>query len=536
MKHEERRLAAVGLILLVIGSYGIWASHGSKRDTVYTDVCRTPLSILEPSSPRQIGSAIVFHGLSANRRIMQTFGQGLAALGLRVYLVDSPGHGDSTERFTFARAEKCAGDLIEVLARRAEINPDTTALAGHSMGGAIAIRLADRLPTAATIAISPAPMIPGMRVPFGLVPYSLPRRMPVNLLVFSGGWEPSLAREPHQGLIQAAGGERLQPEDFRQRRAAKLVVIPEATHVSLLFDRRVKDWSADWVRHALNISETQSLPAVGLSHGFPVAGGLLGLLGLLLLFPALTTGLTALFGPSPAETLKPPLPTIRTLTQWTVAALFSVAVLYYWVPLKALRMFNGDYLASFLLIAGLALLLLVRRETKGTFQFEARAAAMACVLGLIVMVAVGAWLNWQLTDAWMTVARWMRWIPLVFVALPYHLAEELALGAPRESDTSAPQSKRKGPVSQTAEYIRRRRMVLFLAVRLVLWLALLFALFAFRSGQILVPLLAVYLVLFSLLQRLGMDAVRQRTGSITAAALFGAILAAWFVAAVFPLA
>jgi hypothetical protein len=55
------------------------------------------------------------------------------------------------------------------------------------------------------------------------------------------------------------------------------------------------------------------------------------------------------------------------------------------------------------------------------------------------------------------------------------------------------------------------------------------------SGQVLIPLLFVFLAAFSILQRLAADGVRRRTGSATAAILFSAILAAWFVAAVFPL-
>ena len=59
--------------------------------------------------------------------------------------------------------------------------------------------------------------------------------------------------------------------------------------------------------------------------------------------------------------------------------------------------------------------------------------------------------------------------------------------------------------------------------------------YALASGQVLIPLLFVYLAVFSMLQRLATDALRSRTGSATAAAFFGAILAAWFIAAVFPL-
>jgi hypothetical protein len=79
------------------------------------------------------------------------------------------------------------------------------------------------------------------------------------------------------------------------------------------------------------------------------------------------------------------------------------------------------------------------------------------------------------------------------------------------------------------------RFALFLLLRLILWLACIFALYAFTSGQILVLILGLYLALVSIFQRLGCDAVRRRTGSPAAAAAFGAILDAWFIAAVFPL-
>jgi len=69
----------------------------------------------------------------------------------------------------------------------------------------------------------------------------------------------------------------------------------------------------------------------------------------------------------------------------------------------------------------------------------------------------------------------------------------------------------------------------------LLWLALMFALYILGSRQILILLLSIYLALLAILQRWAADAVRRRTGSAGAAALFGAILNAWFVAAVFPL-
>ncbi len=511
MKRHERVRALLGLVLLAVAWPLVRFAHGPARDIVVSDICHTPVRILEPQAPRRIGSAVILHGLSASRGLMQTAGQWLAALGLRVYLVDSPGHGDSNEPFSFSHAEQCAGDLVESLARSGEIHLDSTVLFGHSLGGAIAIRLADRFPTAATIAVSPAPLVRLEKLPPEMLPYALPRRMPVNLLVFVGGWEPAISAEADQALMRAAGGERLQPEDFRQRRAAKLVVMRMATHTSLLFDRRVKDWSVDWIRSALNEPS-----AVSVSAGSPVAGGLLGLTGLLLLFPAVASGLSSLLGATATEQASAFPATGKVLALWAAASLSAVSLQRFWVPLKGLRLLTGDYLASFVLLSGGVLLVLLWKEARAGIHWDARAVVLACALSLATVLAFGAWLTWQLTDAWMNAARWWRFVAATLVCLPYFLAEELALGPPAAGK-------------------RRGRFALFLVLRLELWLALLLALYAFRSRQILVVLLAIYLLLVCVAQRGASDAVRRRTGSLTAAAMIGAILTGWFIAAVFPL-
>jgi len=103
------------------------------------------------------------------------------------------------------------------------------------------------------------------------------------------------------------------------------------------------------------------------------------------------------------------------------------------------------------------------------------------------------------------------------MALPYFLAEELALGP--------------------AGFTRlARRWTRYVLLRLILWLTLMFGILVLFSGQVLLALLLPYLLIGSLGQRLGADWLRHHTGSPEAAALFSAILAAWFMAAVFPLA
>ena len=56
-----------------------------------------------------------------------------------------------------------------------------------------------------------------------------------------------------------------------------------------------------------------------------------------------------------------------------------------------------------------------------------------------------------------------------------------------------------------------------------------------HNGEILMGLLSLYMALFNLLQRSGMDIVRTVTGSAAATALFGAILLAGFCLVIFPL-
>jgi hypothetical protein len=79
------------------------------------------------------------------------------------------------------------------------------------------------------------------------------------------------------------------------------------------------------------------------------------------------------------------------------------------------------------------------------------------------------------------------------------------------------------------------RLLVFVGLRLEIWLVCLLAYFELASGQAMIAILLPGLALFSILQRLGTDAISQRTGSAVGASIFSAILAAWFIAAVFPL-
>lgn len=529
--RRDALLALAGLVMLAYA--GADAFRSQPRTFEYQmDACHTPVTVMEPLQEPPVANAIVIHGLAANRHIMTYTARWLSAQGLRVYALDLPGHGDSTEHFTYANAESCAGQAIDELAERGDIRVDRTILLGHSMGGEIAIRLADRFPnTAATIAISPAPLV-------------APLRMPANLMVASAQFDIPWLRATARQLASDAGGTRISPDDFAQRRAFKLLDLSFSDHVSLLFDARAGEKYAAWTRQALGIpGPPEPVP------GSPRLALLLGCAGIVLLFPLAATLIAgpgrrgaqhfpdrdpeAKFGAQVPDDAAPSALAPRTaLLYCGVAAVLAVAFLaavphYEWLGLS-----NGSYLTTCLLISGMALAaLVVRRDTN--WGWSVRGVFSAIALAFIFAMASRAWLGgadgnaagWSLSRAGLdsamqglllTSPRWLRLGPAALAVFPYCLAEEIALG-PRLPG------------------MNWRRFGLFVAMRFELWLPMAAAILITMNSQVLIAVLLPGFIGASVAQHYGSEAVRRRTGSPAAAAIFGAIIAAWFIVSVFPL-
>jgi pimeloyl-ACP methyl ester carboxylesterase len=439
---------------------------------------------------------------------MQQIGQWLAAQGFRVYLPDAPGHGATPGSFTHTATVDSYLRLLAELEQKENnsggkteaLNPQTTILIGHSMGAEMAVRLADYFPVAGTIAFAPAPMV-------------LPRRMPANLLVIGAQLDLPPMHESAQRLLQAAGGSRTALEDFQQKRAANGIVVPWTAHGTVVLDSRAARTMASWARAAIGLTGPVETP-----RGSPFIGEILGIAGICLLFSLATTWIVRMFRANFApEQRLAPLSVKALIARWSVAALLALSVVTLWYPQRLFPFYEGGYLASFLLLAGMALALLFRKQFRSVFDHGHRPALAAAALGLLVIFGLGAWLNWQLTEVlWTSGVRWFYFVPLFLANLPYTMAEEVALGSPGGSR-------------------RAERFGTFLVLRLILWFALLAGVLIFLSGQVLMVVLAPLFIAVSLGQRFGGDALRRRTGSFAAAAIFSAILAAWFMVAVFPL-
>ncbi|MBV9887530.1 MAG: hypothetical protein JO119_13365, partial [Acidobacteria bacterium] len=205
------------------------------------------------------------------------------------------------------------------------------------------------------------------------------------------------------------------------------------------------------------------------------------------------------------------------IAEFAASAFLAVLILKAWNPFGFVHLFEGDYLAGFLLIVGVGLLAAQYERIAELRDYNWKHLLGATFAAVVVPLLIYAWLDLTLTEAWMTPARWSRFPAVLLLMLPYHMAEELAVG----------------PAMRTR--LSKTRLAYVLGLRLLMWGVLLIGIIGLHNGEILLALLAPYFGVFCLLQRTGMDVVRSSTGSALAAAIFGAILLAGFSVVVFPI-
>jgi pimeloyl-ACP methyl ester carboxylesterase len=516
MKWRKGLRAAVGFVLCIAGFVLAWATPYRETTVVIGAAgCRLVTDVIDQGNDGTRGYVVVFHGLAANKKIMSYLARGFASQNLRVFVPDLPGHGRTPGPFSFERAEACAGSLVRELIARRAIDPQRTMLAGHSMGGAIAIRVAARVGVAGVVAISPAPQRAAHSIPRDMLPFENPPSLPPHTLAMSAAFEPLGIRQSTRDLIMGDAAA-----------TGKYLFLPSATHVSVLFDSRVVRAAQEWTAETLKFTAESSAPS-GAPSSAPLFGSLAGLAGIFLLagpFVRETMGMQRPAPASPQAAAADPqnvrgastaIPAFRALLETAAVSFLAVVLLRFWDPLSFIRLYNGSYFASFLLIAGLALLLVHYKSVRALFPTKISALLLALLAGLVLHLLVTGWFDATFMEAWLSWARWARFPVLFVAALAYLLAEELLLGPLAVRSSAA-------------------RIWLALALRLIAFIALVFGIFVLHSGAILVILLAVYLALVFIFQRLGMDLVRRQTGSAIAAAVFGAILLAGFCLVIFP--
>jgi pimeloyl-ACP methyl ester carboxylesterase len=454
-------IALIGVGLLVVGATLTYFSsrpYSEQRVVANAGSCKLEMSVIQLAGlpeNSQNGSVILFHGLSANKVIMAYLARAFALQGLRVYVPDLPGHGTTAGPFTPDQAEACAQSFVRGMTARGYIRPDRTILAGHSMGGAIALRAAAKLRVAGVIAISPAPMRGEHGVSSEVLLFRNPPPVPPNSLIIAGQFEP-------EGLRANAADLAATSTDGTTR----FVLIPHNSHVSVLFSRGVATLAQEWAAQVLHLPPASNLPFRG-----ELLGGLFGLVGILVIAgPFLRESV----GEKPVEETGPvkPLVAWRLVLEFAAASFATVALLHYFVPLRVLHLFEGDYLASFFLLAGLILISLHGRRAQRAFLTKWPLLLGTGLSALVLFLLITGWLQLTLTGAWLTLDRWKRF-PLFFVAaFLFFYALEIMLG-------------------KVPELSGRRRMMLSLGLLCVTWIALVFGVMALHSSAILLVLLAL---------------------------------------------
>jgi len=183
-------------------------------------------------------------------------------------------------------------------------------------------------------------------------------------------------------------------------------LLPGQTHVSVLFSPGAARMLQAWAARALNLSNPGQVPSL-----LYLGGGLLGFLGILLLSGPFLRELAPL-APEEAPADSQAGGTVRFMGEVVLVSLAVVLLLRHLIPPRVLGLFEGDYLASYFLLAGAILLLLHPRLARKKLAVKPGVLLSVAVGALILHLLVTGWFDLTVTGAWLTVQRWERFSAL----------------------------------------------------------------------------------------------------------------------------
>ena len=117
---------------------------------------------------------------------------------------------------------------------------------------------------------------------------------------------------------------------------AKYLEIPGASHVSVLFNRFVVRASQEWSAQILHLPPARALP----SHR-PLAGALIGFIGLLLIAGPFLREAAGKNGSEEIAAAGTVIGVPRLFLEFTGGSVLIVLLLRFWIPLRAIRLFQA---------------------------------------------------------------------------------------------------------------------------------------------------------------------------------------------------
>jgi len=247
--------ACVCLVAGVALSHRVEAGVSVKHVTLAGD---TPALQFLPADSGPHPVALIAHGITASKETLFRFGEALAAAGFECYAVDLPGHGQSTQPFSFNETAPTLDKVVRSL-RSVDV------FLGHSMGA-----------YAGAGSVRDGSLKPRLFIAVGASPNLGPHGPP--LLLLAGRFD-----------------EAFPPARLRARTDARLVLSPWCDHAFEPYDSCLVNPAVEAACAAVD----KTPPALPTQWHWRLAGmapGILGALGLAFCLPAFPTGWTWMRG------------------------------------------------------------------------------------------------------------------------------------------------------------------------------------------------------------------------------------------------
>lgn len=346
MTHAKRNgVALLAVVLLALA--WIQARHEVATSGVtlerfrLPDAYATPVIRFVPSAGERSGVlAVLVHGHQCNKAMMAQLARHLAAGGIDAYAIDLPGHGESREAFSADKARAATSSAVAEIIARAGASATELVLIGHSFGAVALGPTALQANPLATVFLGPGK------------PEGLSRERPRNVLIVTAEHDNDDIKQDAQAIVDDVTARAGHPPgnpvgDFRQQDARAWEVIPDAAHMSLLVDSRVHRRVAQWIEGAAGRSISVQIPHTS----GPAARAAVLALALVLALAVLMAGMIRV--PAEIQAREPP-------CHWALPAVAAIAGLYFsalavngFVPLRFLRLEEGEVLASHLAVSGI---------------------------------------------------------------------------------------------------------------------------------------------------------------------------------------
>ncbi|HEX4998666.1 MAG TPA: alpha/beta fold hydrolase [Terriglobia bacterium] len=459
-----RRFWIALFIAIFAGSSGAYSQTESRRDTgVFQVDPPTPYVHYSPVGQSR-GRVLVVHGLDASKELMNLFSQSLVDAGFEVYAIDLPGHGDSTVPFNGIVARNAVAAVLDTLT-------EPVIVAGHSMGAALLLDLANERDFSNMVLLSPAP-----------TPVNRIRAQ--RALIIAGQFDIPRIRAFASELETAGEGE------------VRVQIAPWTGHTGAVFHPSLQKEIAEWLGG--DVESIRSGWRLTLLAGMIISALLLGV---------------ALLSSGPVPEFGEHARAAPAIARYAMAGVFATLACAAAPPLFSwVRLFATDYVVGFALLAGIALLVMRGRPARPPGTPFLEASAIALLAAVYVIVAPGLWAGGNALHLAPQEPRWWR-LPLIAAALlPLLISDEIHIRPIRPWWKAA---------------------AIALATRLMLAAFLVTGALTFNRGSAFVVVVMHLIVALWMVLWFAGEFIYRRTQNPLATALFAAIVQAWIFAAVF---